>query len=161
MLLLCDTPGLMVGPDVEKTGLVRHSARVLTALANATVPVMTVVLRKAYGLGYYIMGSQPLGPAILLAWPTAEYGGMGLEGAVNIIWREELEAIGDPVARAARHKALTDELKEANTAIESAARFRYDDVIDPADTRRILLQTLATVPPAGRRTTRKRLIEPM
>ena len=72
MLSLCDTPGLMVGPDVERTGLVRKSARVLTAFANATVPVMTVVLRKAYGLGYYVMGSQPLNPAILLAWPTAE-----------------------------------------------------------------------------------------
>src|SRR5712671_1740759 len=81
ILSLCDTPGLMVGPDVERTGLVRKSARVLTAFANATVPVMTVVLRKAYGLGYYVMGSQPLNPAILLAWPTAEYGGMGLEGA--------------------------------------------------------------------------------
>ena len=80
ILSLCDTPGLMVGPDVERTGLVRKSARVLTAFANATVPVMTVVLRKAYGLGYYVMGSQPLNPAILLAWPTAEYGGMGLGG---------------------------------------------------------------------------------
>ena len=93
ILSLCDTPGLMVGPDVERTGLVRKSARVLAAFANATVPVMTVVLRKAYGLGYYVMGSQPLNPAILLAWPTAEYGGMGLEGAVNIIYKAELDAV--------------------------------------------------------------------
>lgn len=161
MLLLCDTPGLMVGPDVEKTGLVRRSARVLVALANATVPVMTVVLRKAYGLGYYIMGSQPLDPTILVAWPTAEFGGMGLEGAVNIIYRRELDAVADPDERAAMHKNLTDELKRKNTAIEAGARFLYDDVIDPADTREILLNTLATVPPPPPRTTRKRLIEPI
>ncbi|TWT01153.1 acyl-CoA carboxylase subunit beta [Reyranella sp. CPCC 100927] len=161
MLLLCDTPGLMVGPDVEKTGLVRRSARVLAALANATVPVMTVVLRKAYGLGYYIMGSQPLDPAILLAWPTAEFGGMGLEGAVNIIYRRELDAIADEAERAKQHKHLTDDLKRKNTATEAAARFLYDDVIDPADTRAILLNTLATVPPPPPRTTRKRFIEPM
>jgi acetyl-CoA carboxylase carboxyltransferase component len=161
MLLLCDTPGLMVGPDVEKTGLVRHSARVLTALANATIPVMTVVLRKAYGLGYYIMGSQPLNPSILLAWPTAEYGGMGLEGAVNIIYRQELDAIADPERRAETHRQLTAQLKRSNTATEVAARYLYDDVIDPADTRDILLNTLATFPAPLPRTTRKRLIEPL
>ena len=132
ILSLCDTPGLMVGPDVERTGLVRKSARVLTAFANATVPVMTVVLRKAYGLGYYVMGSQPLNPAILLAWPTAEYGGMGLEGAVNIIYKAELDAVTDAEERAALHKRLTDALKRSNTAIEVAARYHYDDVIDPA-----------------------------
>ena len=160
ILLLCDTPGLMVGPDVERTGLVRKSARVLTAFANATVPVMTVVLRKAYGLGYYVMGSQPLNPAILLAWPTAEYGGMGLEGAVNIIYKAELDAVADAEERAALHKRLTDALKRSNTAIEVAARYHYDDVIDPADTRDILIKTLATLPPPPPRTTRKRLIEP-
>jgi len=160
MLILCDTPGLMVGPEVEKTGLVRRSARVLAALANATVPMMTVVLRKAYGLGYYIMGSQPLNPAILLAWPTAEYGGMGLEGAVNIIYKRELDAETDVAKRAALHLQMTDELRRSNTALEVASRFLYDDVIDPADTRAILLKTLATVPPPPPRTTRKRFIEP-
>jgi acetyl-CoA carboxylase carboxyltransferase component len=160
LLSLCDTPGLMVGPDVERSGLVRKSARVLAAFANATVPVMTVVLRKAYGLGYYVMGSQPLEPAILLAWPTAEYGGMGLEGAVNIIYRAELEAESDAERRAALHKRLTDGLKRSNTALEVAARYLYDDVIDPADTRDILIKTLATLPPPPPRTTRKRFIEP-
>jgi acetyl-CoA carboxylase carboxyltransferase component len=160
LLILCDTPGLMVGPEVEKTGLVRRSARVLAALANATVPMMTVVLRKAYGLGYYILGSQPLNPAILLAWPTAEYGGMGLEGAVNIIYKRELDAESDPQKRAAAHLEFTSELRRSNTALEVAARFLYDDVIDPADTRKILIKTLATVPPPPPRTTRKRLIEP-
>lgn len=160
VLLLCDTPGLMVGPEVEKTGLVRHSARLLVALANASVPIMTVVLRKAYGLGYYIMGSQPLEPSILLAWPGAEYGGMGLEGAVNIIHARELDAEPDPAKRAALHKALTDELKRSHTAVETAARFLYDDVIDPADTREILMRTMATFPPPKARDGRKRVIEP-
>jgi len=160
LLLLCDTPGLMVGPEAEKTGLVRHSARLLAAIANATVPILTVVLRKAYGLGYYIMGSQPLEPAVLLAWPTAEYGGMGLEGAVTILHKAELEAIADPAARAARHRELTDALKREHTAIEAAAKFVYDDVIDPADTRAILLRTLRTLPVPAVREQRKRLIEP-
>ena len=160
LLLLCDTPGLMVGPEAEQTGLVRHSARMLTAIANATVPIMTVVLRKAYGLGYYIMGSQPLDPAILLAWPTAEYGGMGLEGAVSILHRRELEAMADPGERAARHRELTAQLKDEHTALKTAAKFTYDDVIDPADTRRILVQTLRTLPPPAPREGRKRLIEP-
>ena len=77
----------MVGPEIEKTGLVRKSARVLAAFANATVPMMTVVLRKAYGLGYYVMGSQPLNPAILLAWPTAEYRRHGAGRGGDIIYQ--------------------------------------------------------------------------
>jgi acetyl-CoA carboxylase carboxyltransferase component len=160
LLVLCDTPGLMVGPEVEKTGLVRRSARILSALANADIPVMTVVLRKAYGLGYYVMGSRPLHPSLLVAWPTAEFGGMGLEGAVSIIYRRELDAEPDDAVRATTHARLTAELKRANTALESAARFQYDDVIDPAETRKILLNTLATVPRPPPRSTRKRLIEP-
>ena len=146
LLVLCDTPGLMVGPEVEKTGLVRRSARLLTALANATVPMMTVVLRKAYGLGYYVMGSRPLHPAILLAWPTAEFGGMGLEGAANIIYRQELDDARDAGERAELHRTLPPSCARYNTALEVAARFGYDDVIDPADTRDILLSTLATLP---------------
>ena len=160
VLILCDTPGLMVGPEVEKTGLVRRSARILTALANATVPLMTVVLRKAYGLGYYVMGSRPLDPALLVAWPTAEFGGMGLEGAVNIIYRRELDDAPDPETRAELHRTLTAGLRRSNTALEVAARFGYDDVIDPADTRDILLRTLATLPVPPPRTARKRIIEP-
>jgi acetyl-CoA carboxylase carboxyltransferase component len=160
VVILCDTPGLMVGPDVEKTGLMRHSARVLSALANATIPVLTVVLRKAYGLGYYIMGSRPLDPAILLAWPTAEYGGMGLEGAVNIIHKKDLEAAASLEERADLHARLTASLKKSNTAVESAAKFLYDDVIDPAETREILIKTLGTLPTPPRRDGRKRIIEP-
>jgi acetyl-CoA carboxylase carboxyltransferase component len=160
VVILCDTPGLMVGPEVEKTGLVRRSARVLTALANATVPIMTVVLRKAYGLGYYIMGSPPLDPAVLVAWPTAEFGGMGLEGAVNILHGPELDAAPDAQARTALQAKLAEKLKAHNTALEVASRYLVDDVIDPAETRDILLKTLASLPKPEPRTSRKRIIEP-
>jgi len=161
LLLLCDTPGLMVGPEAEKTGLVRHSGRLLSAIANATVPILTVVLRKAYGLGYYIMGSQPLDPAVLLAWPTAEYGGMGLEGAVSILHKRDLEAIADAAVRAARHAELVAQLKADNAALPAAAKLVYDDVIDPADTRRILLRTLRTLAVPPQPAQRKRVIEPI
>jgi acetyl-CoA carboxylase carboxyltransferase component len=132
----------------------------VSALANATIPVLTVVLRKAYGLGYYIMGSRPLDPVILLAWPTAEYGGMGLEGAVNIIHKKDLEAAASLEERADLHARLTASLKKSNTAVESAAKFLYDDVIDPAETREILIKTLGTLPTPPRRDGRKRIIEP-
>jgi acetyl-CoA carboxylase carboxyltransferase component len=160
MILLCDTPGLMVGPEVERTGLVRRSARLLTKLTHATTPFMTVVLRKAYGLGYYVMGSRPLEPALLVAWPTAEFGGMGLEGAVNIIYKKELDAIADREARALFHRERTDEMKRANTALAAAARYDVDDVIDPADTRRLLAQTLARLAPPVPRTARKHPVDP-
>lgn len=159
LLVMCDTPGLMVGPEAEKTGLVRHSARLLSALANATVPIMTVVLRKAYGLGRYVMGSRPFDPVVLLAWPTVEYGGMGMEGAVNIIYKRQLEAETDPVRRATLQAELASKLKEENTAIKAAKRFNYDDIIDPVDTRAILLHTLDTVPQPPRPALRKRVIE--
>jgi acetyl-CoA carboxylase carboxyltransferase component len=149
----------MVGPEVETTGLVRHSARILIALANATVPFMTVVLRKAYGLGYYVMGSRPLDPTLLIAWPTAEFGGMGIEGAVNIIYKKELEAESDPEKRAALHAQRTEELKASHTALAQAGHFAVDDVIDPAETRAVLAKTLRALPPPAPRTGRKRVVD--
>ncbi|MDP6346185.1 MAG: carboxyl transferase domain-containing protein [Alphaproteobacteria bacterium] len=160
ILFLCDTPGLMVGPEVEGTALVRHSARILTALANATTPFMTVVLRKAYGLGYYVMGAAACDPDLLLAWPTAEFGGMGIEGAVNIIHRAELEAIEDEAERAERHRLRTEELKTYHTALATAERFHVDDVIDPAETRAILANTLAALPAPAPGRGRKRTVDP-
>ncbi|MEO3997312.1 carboxyl transferase domain-containing protein [Mesorhizobium sp. CAU 1732] len=160
VLLLCDTPGLMVGPDSEKTGIVRRSARLLTALANARVPIMTVVLRKAYGLGFYIMGSQALSPAVLLAWPGAEYGGMGLEGAVQIAYGRELEAMENEDERAARRAELLAQMQHAGSSLETAARFLYDDVIDPATTRDVLKNTLETFPESSSLPPRRAYIEP-
>jgi len=158
ILMLCDTPGLLAGPGAEATGLARHSARLLVALANATTPIATLVLRKGYGLGHYIMGSQALDPVLLVAWPTAEFGGMGFEGAVSIIHRRRLAAVEDPAERQALHARLAAELREANTAFDAAKRFLIDDVIDPADTRGLLAGTLsAWQPPA--RAARKRIID--
>jgi len=159
VVCLADTPGLMVGPEVEKTGLVRHSARILAALANATVPILTVVLRKAYGLGYYVMGSRPLDPVLLVAWPTAELGGMGLEGAVNILHKSALDAAPDEGARARLHAGFTADLRRMNTAIETAGRFEYDDVIDPKDTRDMLARTLDRLPAPAPRAGRKRVVD--
>ncbi|MEC9346111.1 MAG: carboxyl transferase domain-containing protein [Pseudomonadota bacterium] len=159
MLLLCDTPGLMVGPDVEKTGLVRRSARILLALANATTPFMTLVLRKAYGLGYYVMGSAPLRPTLLLAWPTAEFGGMGIEGAVNIIYKPELDAAPDKESHDRLHAEKVAELRTHNTALEVAGRFDFDDVIDPADTRWYLAETLKRLPAPPVRERKKHMVD--
>jgi acetyl-CoA carboxylase carboxyltransferase component len=159
MVLLVDTPGLMVGPAVEKTALVRHSARILVALANATAPFLTVVMRKAYGLGYYVLGSKALSPALLLAWPTAEFGGMGLEGAAAIIWKKDLEAIAGDAERRQALKEKTDYFMRMNTALEVGGRFEYDDVIDPAETREILAKTLRALPKPAPRDGRKRVID--
>ncbi|MEJ2121966.1 MAG: carboxyl transferase domain-containing protein [Alphaproteobacteria bacterium] len=160
MLLLVDTPGLMAGPEVEKTGLVRHSARILTAIANADTPFITVVMRKAYGLGYYVMGSRALDPALLVAWPTAEFGGMGLEGAAAIIFKSELDDAPDAAVRKALHEEKTAWLKRMNTGLEVAGRFEFDDVIDPADTRDMVAKTLRALPEPLPRAGRKRTIDP-
>lgn len=160
VLLLCDTPGLMVGPESERTGIVRRSARLLAVLANARVPLMTVVLRKAYGLGFYIMGSLPLKPSILLAWPGAEYGGMGLEGAVEIAHGRELAAIEDEAEREATRADHLERLRHAGSAIETAARYLYDDVIDPADTRDLIALTMDTFPDPRDLPPRRAYVEP-
>lgn len=159
IVILCDTPGLMVGPEVEKTGLVRHSARILVALANATVPCLTVVMRKAYGLGYYVMGSKALDPALLVAWPTAEFGGMGLEGAARLIWKKDFDAIEDETERTTAIREKTDDLMKSNTALEVGGRFEYDDVIDPADTRDVLTRTVRALPKPSPRAGRKRTVD--
>ena len=159
MLFLCDTPGLMVGPEIEKTALVRHSGRLLINLAAATVPFMTVVLRKAYGLGGYVMGARGLDPALCVGWPTAEFGGMGLEGAVNITHAKELAAAPDEATRADIHAKATADLKRMNTGIEIAAKFEIDDIIDPADTRHFLGRTLDALPTPPARSHRKHAID--
>jgi len=160
LLFLCDTPGFMIGTAAEASGLVRHSARTLMALSAADVPIMTVILRKAYGLGFYVMGSDAFAPDLLVGWPTAEFGGMGLEGAVNIVHRDELKAAPDEETRKERSDQLTAEMKEANTGLEYARGYALDDVIDPAETRSILSNLLATLPPPAPRTTRKHPIDP-
>src|SRR5688500_16803057 len=98
LLFLCDTPGIMVGPDAERTAVVRHACRMFVVGASLTVPFGTVVLRKGYGLGAQAMaGGSFKAPLFCVSWPTGEFGGMGLEGAVRLGYRKELEAIDDPV----------------------------------------------------------------
>ncbi|WP_191562925.1 carboxyl transferase domain-containing protein [Janibacter melonis] len=144
---LCDTPGFMVGPEHERTAAVRHFARLFVIGAHLRVPMITVVLRKGYGLGAQAMAAGGFHrPAATIAWPTGEIGGMGLEGAVRLGYRRELEAIADPDERAAREQALLDDLYERGRAVAAASVVELDDVVDPADTRRWVLTALASAP---------------
>jgi acetyl-CoA carboxylase carboxyltransferase component len=141
---LCDTPGFMVGPDAERTATVRHFSRMFVAGANARVPLVLVVLRKGYGLGAMAMAAGHLHrPVITAAWPTGEFGGMGLEGAVHLGYRQELEALSG-AARQARFDELVAEYYERGKGLSVASVFEVDDVIDPAATRDVVLAALDT-----------------
>ena len=140
---LCDTPGFMVGPEAEKTGLVRHVSRMFVTARSVTSPTCTIVLRKAYGLGAQAMASGGFKfPLFTVAWPTGEFGGMGLEGAVKLGYRKELEAIEDPEKREAAYQALVDRMYEVGKALSMADHFEIDDVIDPSDSRRWIVRGL-------------------
>ena len=144
VVALVDTPGFMVGPEAERTAIVRRFGAMFVAGARLTVPVCAVVLRKAYGLGAMAMTAGDLRrPAITVAWPTGEFGGMGLEGAVRLGYRKELEAIEDPAGRRARYEELVAEQYARGKAVSTAMAFEIDDVIDPADTRAVLAGVLA------------------
>lgn len=148
LLFLCDTPGNMVGPEAEKTALVRHCCRLYVIGANLTVPFFTVVLRKAYGLGAQAMaGGGFHAPFFAVSWPTGEFGGMGLEGAVKLGYRNELAAIADPAERKRKYEEMVVAMYEKGKALNTAALFEIDDVIDPADTRRIIMAGLRSAPP--------------
>ena len=145
---LCDTPGNMVGPEAEKTGLVRHCCRLYVIGANITVPVFTIVLRKAYGLGAQAMaGGGFHAPFFAISWPTGEYGGMGLEGSVKLGFRDKLEAIEDVGKRREAYEKMVAEAYERGKALNTASLFEIDDVIDPADTRRWIVAGLEAIPP--------------
>lgn len=149
IISLCDTPGMMVGPEIEATALVRHCSRLFVTGANITVPYITVVTRKAYGLGAQaMMGGSTKAPLATLAWPSGEFGGMGLEGAVRLGFRNELEAVTDPVEREAMFQQMVDRMYEHGKALNAASHFEIDDVIDPADTRRWLATLLRSTAPA-------------
>jgi acetyl-CoA carboxylase carboxyltransferase component len=157
LVTLCDTPGMMVGPDVETTALVRHCCRLFVTGANLTVPTVTVVLRKSYGLGAQaMMGGSTKAPVACVAWPTGEFGGMGLEGAVRLGYRKELAAVEDEAAREELFRAMVDRMYEHGKALSAASYFEIDDVIDPADTRRWILAVLESAPEAPRRRGKKR-----
>ncbi|HEV2784534.1 MAG TPA: carboxyl transferase domain-containing protein [Actinophytocola sp.] len=142
---LCDTPGFMVGPEAERTATVRHFGRMFVVGANLSVPICAVVLRKAYGLGVMAMAGGSLKvPVATVSWPTGEFGGMGLEGAVRLGFARELAAIEDPERRAAAEREMVRQAYEHGKALNTASMFEVDDVIDPAETRTWITATLAS-----------------
>ena len=157
IVTLVDTPGMMVGPAVEQTALVRHCCRLFVTGANVTVPMVSIVLRKSYGLGAQaMMGGSTKAPLACVAWPTGEFGGMGLEGAVRLGYRKELEAIDDPGEREALFEQMVERMYAHGKALNTASHFEIDDVIDPADTRRWITAILASAPEPLPRAGKKR-----
>jgi acetyl-CoA carboxylase carboxyltransferase component len=144
VLSLVDTPGMMVGPEAEATGLVRHTSRLLVTGAALRVPLVAVVLRRGYGLGAQAMVAGSLHePLLTVAWPAAELGPMGLEGAVRLGFRRELEKIEDERERNRRVRELTVLAEQNANAVNAATLFELVDVIDPAETRTLIASTLA------------------
>ena len=148
LLSLCDTPGFMVGPEAEETALVRHVSRMFVVGSSLTVPFACVVLRKGYGLGAQAMaGGSFHRPLFTVAWPTGELGGMGLEGAVRLGFRRELDLMEDPGEREAAFSAMVTRAYEHGKALHVAEHFEIDDVIDPAATRARFVHALEAAGP--------------
>ncbi|MCG3163651.1 MAG: Acetyl-coenzyme A carboxylase carboxyl transferase subunit alpha [Acidobacteria bacterium] len=157
ILSLCDTPGFMVGPEAERAALVRRCCRMFVNGANLSVPYFTVVLRKGYGLGAQAMaGGWFHSPVFTVSWPTGEFGGMGLEGAVRLGFRKELEAIADPAEREAEFHRRVEEMYARGKALSAASVLEIDNVIDPAETRRWIVRGLRAVPAPAPREGKKR-----
>jgi acetyl-CoA carboxylase carboxyltransferase component len=157
VVFLCDTPGFMVGPEAERTGLVRHVSRMFVTGASLTVPFCTIVLRKGYGLGAQAMaGGSFRSPLFVVAWPSGELGGMGLEGAVRLGFRRELEAVEDPAEREALFASMVDLAYEHGKALNVATAYEIDDVIDPAESRSRIVEALRASPLPPARTGKKR-----
>jgi len=158
---LCDTPGIMVGPEAEKTALVRHAARMFVIGCNMSVPYFTVILRKAYGLGAVAMaGGNFRAPYFTVAWPTGEFGPMGLEGQVKLGYRAELAAIADPEERRKYFEKMVAKSYEDGKAIARSTTFAIDDTIDPAETRRWIAGLLASIRTAPRSGKKRPMIDP-
>jgi len=156
LISLCDTPGFMVGPEAEKAALVRRVSRMFNVGATLSVPVFTVVLRKGYGLGAQAMaGGSFHAPFFVVSWPTGEFGGMGLEGAVRLGYRKELAAASSAEERERMFKEMVAQSYARGKAINMAAHLEIDDVIDPADTRRWIIRGLKSMPRERRRKRRE------
>jgi len=139
LLFLMDVPGFMVGTKVEAAGIIRHGAKMLHAVANATVPKVTVITRKAYGAGYYVMNGRAYEPDLIVAWPSAEISVMGAEGAVEIVMRKQVEAAEDPAAKKAE---LIEAYRKVIDVSIPARNAMIDDVIDPRETRPVVCRAL-------------------
>ncbi|HRE61242.1 MAG TPA: carboxyl transferase domain-containing protein [Micropepsaceae bacterium] len=160
VLSLCDTPGFMVGPDEEKKASVRRMSSLFVSAASMDVPVFMVVLRKGYGLGAQAMaGGSFHTPFFNVAWPTGEFGGMGLEGAVRLGWRKELDAESDPQKRKALYDKLVAAMYANGKAISMASFLEIDAVIDPKDTRGWIISGLKSLPPPVPRAGKKRMVD--
>ena len=147
MLSLVDTPGFMVGPEIEHRAQVRHICRMFVVGSHLSVPFFTVFLRRGYGLGAQAMAKGGFHePFFAVAWPTGEFGGMGLEGFVRAGFKKELEAVRDPQEREALYEKLLASLYERGKAINMASYLEIDAVIDPADTRRWIVEGLKAAP---------------
>ena len=147
IVALCDTPGFMVGPEIEARAQVRHASRMFMVASHLRVPYFTVVLRKGYGLGAQAMAAGGFdAPVFTVAWPTGEFGAMGLEGAVKLGFRRELEAAPAGAERQALFDKLVAEQYANGSAINMAQTLEIDAVIDPAETRAWLLHGLDSAP---------------
>ncbi|MFV9656237.1 carboxyl transferase domain-containing protein [Pseudomonas sp. NY15366] len=154
---LCDTPGFMVGPEAEKQATVRHVSRLFVTAASLTVPFFTLVLRKGYGLGAQAMAAGSFhSPLFTAAWPSGEFGAMGLEGAVRLGFAKELAAQPDEAARQALFDKLVNRAYDNGKALNMASYLEIDAVIDPADSRAWLLRGLNAAPRPPRRDGKKR-----
>jgi acetyl-CoA carboxylase carboxyltransferase component len=141
LVTLVDVPGFLPGVDQEHGGIIRHGAKLLYAYCNATVPRISVVLRKAYGGAYIVMDSRSIGADLSFAWPSNEIAVMGAEGAANVIFRKEITAAADP--EATRRRKIEEYRDELVHPYYAAERGLVDDVIDPRDTRATLCRALA------------------
>ena len=154
---LCDTPGFMVGPQAEESAQVRHFSRLFVTAASVTTPWITVVLRKGYGLGAQAMaGGSFHAKDLIVAWPTGEFGGMGLEGAVRLGFKKELDATANASEREELEQRLIAAAYERGSALSMASHTEIDDVIDPADTRQRIVSLLSACPTPLPRTVKKR-----
>jgi acetyl-CoA carboxylase carboxyltransferase component len=149
LVFLQDVPGFMVGSKVEHAGIIRHGAKMLYAVSRATVPKVTVIVRKAYGAGYYVMNGKAYEPDLIVAWPSAEISVMGAEGAVNIIGRSAIEASDNP--EETREKMLEAVRAQIDPYI-AAGNAMIDDIIDPRETRPTIVRGLRMA--AGKRVDR-------
>jgi len=142
LVFLHDVPGFIVGSAVEKQGIIRHGAKMLFAVSEATVPKISVILRKSYGAGYFVMNGLAYEADYIVAWPTAEIAVMGPDGIVNIIHRKTLEAIEDDDERAQKRLELADRIRNNIDPYLAAGHAQLDDIIDPAETRAAIARGL-------------------